>query len=135
MRSAIPLLILTLSAGPAGSSEGVPVSPQEFGEYATGYTLYFEKDGEPWGSESFGPDGAVKWRYPSGSCLEGVWRGYEDQVCFYYGPGTDVLCWSLTREGDELVGVLDSGEEAGLRLVITGRDRRPLLCGGPGSPL
>ncbi|MEM6421100.1 MAG: hypothetical protein AAF698_00820 [Pseudomonadota bacterium] len=133
MRHALIFLTLTLAAGATGASE--PMTPEEFGEYATGYTLYFERDGEPWGSEHFDPDGSVTWRFPSGTCVEGVWRPYEDQVCFYYGQDDEVLCWSMSREGDGLVGVLDSGEEAGLRLEITGRDRRPLICGEGGSEL
>ncbi|MEL7348974.1 MAG: hypothetical protein AAFN17_14555 [Pseudomonadota bacterium] len=130
---AAPALAATAAAQTAG--EGAPLSPEEFGDYATGYTLYFERNGEPWGSESFAEDGSVVWRYPSGNCLEGVWRAYEDQVCFFYGPGTEVLCWSLTQRGEEIHGVLETGDEAGLELMITGRDRRPLLCGEGGSDL
>lgn len=121
---------LTASLAPA-APDG-PVSPDAFRDYAEGYTLYFERDGEPWGAESFEPGGAVRWRYPSGQCVDGVWRAYGENVCFYYGPGSEVLCWSMARRGGQLIGTLQDGEEAGLELIITDRDERPLVCGEGG---
>ncbi|MEL6266188.1 MAG: hypothetical protein AAFR52_11185 [Pseudomonadota bacterium] len=118
----------SVAAASPGAGEG-QLTPDEFRAYSEGYTLYFERDGEPWGSEWFGPDGAVTWRYPSGTCIEGVWRGYDRNICFYYGPGTEVLCWSMRREEDGLIGELLEGDEAGLELTITHRDRVPLSCG------
>jgi hypothetical protein len=136
MKSLMPcaaLLAACLAAAPAQAAAPGPVSPEEFRDYAEGYTLYFERDGEPWGAESFAPGGEVRWRYPSGRCVDGVWRAYGERVCFYYGPGSEVLCWRMAREDDgTLTGTLEDGPDAGMTLTITGRDERPLICGGEG---
>ncbi|MEM8596858.1 MAG: hypothetical protein AAGF76_10355 [Pseudomonadota bacterium] len=148
---------LLLSAGFAAAQDGAegaaqdpvpkaasePVSPEEFRDYAEGYTLYFERDGEPWGSESFEPDGSVTWRFPIGTCIQGVWSGHQGRVCFYYGEGDEVMCWAMRREEGVLRGRLDetlpSGELVedadGMELTITHRDRAPLLCSEEGAAL
>ena len=54
------LLALGLT-GPALAEEK-PISPSEFRDYAEGWTLYFERDGQPFGSESFLKNGKVQWR-------------------------------------------------------------------------
>jgi hypothetical protein len=126
-------LAACLAAAPALAA---PVSPEEFRDYAEGYTLYFERNGEPWGAESFAEGGGVVWRYPSGECMAGVWSGHDGKVCFYYGPGTEVLCWELEREDGRLLGtLLGDGPDAGLTLEIVRRDRLPLLCGETGTDL
>lgn len=112
-----------------------PVSPAEFAEFATGWTLYYEEDGEPMGSETFRPDGRVRWRDADGVCADGVWRAYGDQMCFYYGPGTPVQCWALSRtqpDGPIRLTLTGDGEDAGLALDVAGRDRQPLTCKGEG---
>lgn len=131
---AVALALLALSATAAQADDRV--SPQEFSDFALGWTLYYEEDGEPAGAEHFRPDGRVRWRDGEGACVDGVWRAYQDQVCFYYGPGTDVLCWSLHRlhpGGNILVRLLGDGEDAGLELEIVDRDRKPLICKGEGA--
>lgn len=132
------LTFVTLAAGAMAAAAAERVSPEEFGRYAEGWTLYFEHDGEEWGAESFRPKGRVRWRYPDGECIEGVWRANEQDVCFYYGPGSEVLCWALWREkpgGSIFATLLGEGEDAGLQLEITRRDRRPLICNGEGLDL
>lgn len=110
-----------------------PLSPSEFRNYAEGHTLYFDLDGEPFGSEAFEPGGQTLWRYMDGSCTEGVWRPHGGQVCFYYGDGAEVLCWRLIRdEQGLLVRLLGDGSDAGMELRITGRDQRQPICGEPG---
>jgi hypothetical protein len=110
-----------------------PVSPSEFREYAEGYTLYFDRDGEAFGSETFEPGGKSIWRYIDGSCTPGVWKPHGAQICFYYGEGTDVLCWRMIRDDEGLlVRLLGDGPDAGLELRITDRDQRQPICGEPG---
>ena len=110
-----------------------PLSPSEFRNYAEGHTLYFDLDGEPFGSEAFEPGGQTLWRDMDGSCTEGVWRPHGGQVCFYYGDGAEVLCWRLIRdEQGLLVRLLGDGSDAGMELRITGRDQRQPICGEPG---
>jgi len=131
MRTLLLICFLAL-ASPAFGEE--VVSPSEFREYAEGYTLYFERDGEPFGSETFEPGGNTVWRYMDGSCSDGAWRPHGAQVCFYYGEGTDVLCWRLVRDDEGLVvRLLGDGPDAGMELRVTARDERPPICGEPGQ--
>lgn len=110
------------------------VSPDEFQDYAEGYTVYFEQDGRPFGSESFEPGGKTRWRFNDGSCVRGVWRPYGAQVCFLYDMQDDTgpLCWRMLRDGEEIIARLLDGPEAGMQIRIIGRDKAPLLCGEPG---
>jgi hypothetical protein len=116
-------------------ADETPISPKEFRDYAEGWTLYFERDGKPFGSESFDPGGKVTWRYRDGSCVEGAWRPHGAQLCFLYNSEAEgeVLCWRMLRDDQGLLARLLGGENAGLELRITGRDRKPLLCGDPGT--
>lgn len=131
----LPLAALLLAL-PAGAAMETPVSPQEFRDYAQGYTLYFaEGDGEPVGSEAFGPEGRATWQSLDGTCVEGLWQAYDDQLCFYYGFEAVVQCWRVLRDPDGLL-VRRTGEDQDppdLTYRITGRDRKPLLCGGPSA--
>lgn len=131
---ALAALFLGLSLGQARADD--PVTPQDFSDYATGWTLYYEEDGEPAGAEHFRPDGRVRWRDESGECVDGVWRAHRGMACFYYGPGTDVLCWSMHRAGpggNIVARLTGDSEDAGMELEIIRRDRRPLLCKGEGA--
>ena len=125
--------VAAVLSGTAQAETVVP--PAEFREYAEGYTLYFEQDGEFAGAEIFAPDGRVTWQSPEGACLDGLWRSYDDRLCFYYGIGDQVECWNVLSDEDGLkVRSLGSGAApAGLTYRITGRDRQPLSCSGPGE--
>lgn len=128
------LVLIFLASLPAHAEESV-VSPSEFRDYAEGWTLYFERDGQPFGSESFAPNGKTNWRYRDGSCVSGAWRPHGAQVCFLYdqGEGDNVLCWRVLRDEQGLMARLLNGDNQGLQLRITGRDKKPLLCGEPGK--
>ncbi|MEM7056321.1 MAG: hypothetical protein AAF557_01905 [Pseudomonadota bacterium] len=128
---------IVFAAMGVASAEETPVSPSEFRAFAEGYTLYFHRDGEPFGSESFSPGGNTTWRYNDGSCVNGAWRPHGAQLCFLYeadGADGDVLCWRMLRtDKGDLIARLLQGENAGLELRVTGRDKKPLLCGDPGT--
>jgi len=134
MKTLVLLCLIAFAASgfsPALAEE--PVSPSEFREYAEGHTLYFDRDGEPFGSEHFEPGGQTQWRYLDGSCLAGAWRPHGAQVCFFYGEGSEVLCWRLIRDDDGLlVRLLGEGEDAGMELRISRRDEQKPICGDPG---
>ncbi|MEM6622137.1 MAG: hypothetical protein AAF674_07910 [Pseudomonadota bacterium] len=134
-RFLICLLALILSVPAAAADDAVPIGPGEFREYAEGYTLYFERDGEYFGSESFEAGGEVRWRYRDGSCVSGNWRAHGAQICFLYESEAqdDVLCWRMLRDEEGLLARLLNGDNPGLELRIVGRDREPLLCGDPGT--
>lgn len=126
------ILMLTASAAQAGEV----VSPSEFRDYAEGWTLYFDKDGEHFGSEEFRADGRTTWRYRDGTCVEGAWRSHGAQLCFLYdadnSDGT-VQCWRVLKQNDDLYVRLLDGADPGLELRVTRRDREALLCGDPGT--
>ena len=127
------VLAALLTVAPALAAE--LVSPDEFRDYAEGWTLYFERDGEPFGSEAFEQGGKVRWRYSDGSCVRGAWRPHDDRLCFLFDSedeGAVVNCWEMRRDDRGLLARLVDGENAGLELRVTRRDRTPLLCGEPG---
>lgn len=142
MRTLLALLALTaalaqspaLAQAPAPDPDQEIVSPEEFRQYAEGYTLYFERDGQPFGAEAFEPGGKTRWRFTDGSCARGVWRPHGAQICFLYemdaAPGP--LCWRMLRDGEALIARRLDGEDAGMEITVTRRDRVPLLCGDPG---
>ncbi|MEO1492593.1 MAG: hypothetical protein AAFV19_10620 [Pseudomonadota bacterium] len=131
------LILLVASAAQAGDEE--IVSPSEFRDYAEGWTLYFERDGQHFGSEEFREDGRVRWRYRDGTCVEGAWRSHGAQLCFLYDSANSdgsVQCWRVLRQDDDLIVRLLDGPNAqnpGLELRVSGRDKKPLLCGDPGT--
>lgn len=132
----IAFVVLGLSLiSPAVADEEVPIGPSEFREYAEGWTLYFERDGRTFGSETFEPGGKTRWRYGDGSCVDGNWRAHGAQICFLYDSDQEeeVLCWRMLRDQEGLLARLLNGDNQGLELRITGRDKRPLLCGEPGT--
>lgn len=132
MRTLLAALVAAAFALPALAQE--IVSPEEFREYAEGYTLYFERDGMPFGSEAFEADGQTRWRYTDGSCVRGVWRAHGAQLCFLYDAqdGSGPLCWRMLRDSEGMLARLLDGDNAGMEIRVTRRDRAPLLCGEPG---
>ncbi|MEM1383026.1 MAG: hypothetical protein AAF713_02135 [Pseudomonadota bacterium] len=136
--SAILLVFLAFGHASAAELSDIPgdvVTPQAFRDYAEGYTLYFERDGEPWGAESFEEGGATVWRFPDGTCADGAWKAHGAQICFYYGEGSDVLCWRMFQDDRGMLArLLGDGPQSGMELRITGRDQRPLLCGEEALP-
>lgn len=132
-RLTISLAALVLALPVAAAAEEL-LSPEEFREYSEGYTLYFtEQDGEPVGSEAFGPDGQATWQEPDGTCVEGLWHPNEDQLCFYYGFESVVQCWQVLRDAKGLLvrSTNDNQDPPDLTYRIIGRDRKSLLCVGP----
>ena len=128
------LLLALFAAPPAGAAE--PVSPSAFRDWAEGHTLHFERAGEAFGSEAFREGGAVTWRFPDGSCVDGLWRPHSGQLCFVYEGMPEVQCWRVLRDGDGFFArLLGDGPDAGMELRIARRDSRPLLCGAPGLGL
>lgn len=123
--------MLLLTAAPAMADD--VVSPEEFRDYAEGYTIYFEQDGRPFGAESFEGDGKTRWRFNDGSCVRGVWRPHGAQLCFLYDmEGMGPLCWRMLRDGDGMIARLLDGPDAGMEIRVARRDKTPLLCGEPG---
>ncbi len=138
MRTVIAVLAFVAASLAPASDEKV-VGPTEFRDYAEGWTLYFERDGEHFGSEEFREDGRTTWRYRDGTCVEGAWRSHGAQLCFLYDSANSdgtVQCWRVVRQGEDILVRLLGGENVenpGLELRVSGRDKKPLLCGAPGT--
>lgn len=143
MRTLLIAAMLAIATAPVSMSSAVaddqPVSPSDFRAFAEGWTLYFERDGAPFGAESFEPGGKTVWRYSDGSCVRGVWRPYGAQVCFRYqtpqGAEGEVLCWRVLRkeDGGLRARLLGESANAGMEIDVTRRDKEPLLCTNGGT--
>jgi len=131
----IPMLALIMGLMPVSLTAAErPLSPSEFRDYAEGWTLQYQRDGKFWGSERYEPGGVVRWRFPDGRCVEGLWRPHGAQICFLYGSDAEVLCWRMLRDEQGLMArLLGDGPDAGMELRIIGRERASPLCGGPGE--
>lgn len=116
-------LLLICAAATAGAGDD-PVTGEEFAAYARGWTLHFEQDGAPFGSESFDRGDGVMWRPEGGRCERGVWGADGARICFFY-PGL-AACWRMFRDADGLFAVAEDDPRVVLRIVR--RDRRPALC-------
>ncbi len=138
MKRLFALVLPVFLTGPALSDDDPEiVSASEFREYAEGYTLYFEFEGQRFGEEEFYEGGSTRWRYEDYTCADGAWRAHGDDICFYYNLPAEVLCWRVLRDEEGLYAeLLDSAEGGEMTLRIVGRDTRPLLCGKePATPL
>jgi len=123
---ALCLALFAAPAVPALADERL--SAEDFAEYATGYTLYYEdENGDRFGSETFDDKGFVTWRAPNGQCIRGGWRAYNDDLCFLYEG--EVHCWAFF-EGATGRYVRPVGEDEP-KLRVVRRDQTPLSCGGP----
>lgn len=111
-----------LAAGPGGAA---PLSVEEFRAFAEGWTLHFELDGAPFGTESFSHGGRTLWRPEGGACTPGLWTAVGPEVCFFYGD--DSACWLLWRDAGGVIA--RSAPDGDMEVRVTRRDRAPLDCG------
>lgn len=126
-------LLLLLWGGASAAEEAVPIPPSEFRSYAEGYTLYFSYEGLPFGTEEFHAGDRSVWKYEGGDCQRGRWYVRGAQLCFLYEDSGGPLCWRVLRDSQGyLARLLGTGDGTGMELRVTGRDRRPLLCGDLG---
>lgn len=108
------------------------MSAAEFSAYATGKTLTYAENGQPYGSEQYLPNNRVRWAFNEEICMEGVW--YEDQstenICFLYDTGETPECWSFYLEDDKLRAVFNG--ISGTELYEAWASEGPLRCVPPG---
>lgn len=107
------------------------LSPEEFKEFATGSTLYFTKNGQPFGAEHYFEDGRVIWSFMSGKCDRGAWFENEGQICFAYESQSSAQCWHFFKDGEKHRGRV-VGADPEEDLTVAGRNSRELTCDGPG---
>nr|MCU0908855.1 hypothetical protein [Paracoccaceae bacterium] len=74
------LVVATLSVAPplagVARADGPWLSAKAFRAWTEGRVIRTVQgsDGTLFGNEAFGPDGAVVWQYPDGTCLTGRWQ-------------------------------------------------------------
>lgn len=125
--------VLVLLALLAGAAHAAPLDPSTFEAMATGHTLRFTRDGQPFGAEQYFSGRRSLWRYVDGTCAEGVWWPEGENVCFSYGAEAGRECWAFESgpTGVSVRLVEGSGGEPGLTLDLAGTDTTPLDCPGP----
>ena len=127
---ALAILAATLLAFEAGAAA---VAPPVFEKMSEGRTLYFTRDGQSFGAEQYFPGRRALWRYADGSCAWGRWFDRDGLICFQYENGAGPQCWDFQGEGSGFSATLiENGAPTGLRLSLSGSDRQPLDCPGPG---
>lgn len=130
---------LSLTAFCAIAQEGGKSSPTseriltatEFEAFASGTTLYFNRQGQPYGAEEYKPDREVIWTFLDGTCERGAWYNEGDTICFVYETQTSAQCWNfLEADGQKRARVI--GDTPANDLFVVGQDNRQLSCPGPG---
>ncbi len=106
-----------------------PLSGPEFDAYATGKTLTFAENGQPYGAEEYLPGNRVRWAFDADTCKEGIWYEQDDDICFIYEDGTAPQCWQFFVENDKLKAVFQG--ESGTELYEAWASDHPLACLGP----
>ena len=88
-----PLLLALVVALPASAQD--TMSAAEFDAYTRGKTLFYGRQGAPYGAEIYHENRRVQWSFLDGVCKEGEW--YEDAglICFVYEDNPDPQCWSF----------------------------------------
>ncbi len=132
-RIAFLALLLAALLRPAAAADWQPMTPSEFRAYAEGWTLHFERNGQPYGSETFREGDRTVWRFHNGQCTDGVWEARGAQICFTYPDGDPPICWRFMRDGAEVMARLIKRFDAGpdLEITVARRTRVPLVCGAP----
>ena len=120
----------SLAAAMAAQADEI-VTPEEFGDYATGYTVYFELYGERFGEETYFENNMTLWRDQSGLCQEGTWYAKGDEICFTYRPEDPHVCWLMLRDEEGMYARLTSDGRPivePFEIRVAGKDGRPLPC-------
>lgn len=120
--------VLLATLAPAAAEE---MTAEAFEGLAEGRTLYFTRDGRPFGAEQYFPGRRSLWRFDDGTCEEGRWWGEGRLICFAYEPDAP-QCWHFRgSSGDFTASSVRDGVETGFSLRFSGADARPLDCPGP----
>ncbi len=121
----LALLIALISISPAGAETNLNAT--QFEAMSTGKTLYFSKNGRPYGAEHFYKGRISKWRYSDGLCENGAWFHQSDMICFNYENGLETQCWAFFKTDDGYAARAEGApQDKVLKLEFI--DKKPLLC-------
>lgn len=108
-----------------------PMGADAFETDTSGWTIIYQREGEPQGIEEYRPDRKVIWRFADGPCRYGEWFEAGGLICFVYEyRPDDVQCWSFEKGQGGLVARFENSETQPPLMEI-GRSRAPLMCEGP----
>jgi len=126
--SVLSVLLLTGAAG----ARAEEMTAEAFERFAEGRTLYFTRDGAPFGAEQYFPARRSLWQYADGTCAAGVWWAAAGGICFRYEERSDTQCWRFDDRPDGFAAELvEGGAGTGFVLELSRRDDTPLPCPGP----
>jgi hypothetical protein len=117
-------MLLLAAATPVAAED---MTAEAFGRLAEGRTLYFTRDGRPFGAEQYFPGRRSLWRFEDGTCEEGRWWGEGRLICFVYDDGAP-QCWHFHGTSRSFTA---ESVESGFILDFSRADERPLACPGP----
>ena len=121
--------ILLALAGPAQAGAERVIAPVDFEAMTTGVTLYFDRDGQPYGAETYLQGRQVIWRYADGTCAAGHWFADGQSICFVYEGNPAPQCWLFVERDNGFfarVAGLASGDPSEIRLASESPE--PLNC-------
>ena len=126
----VALLAAGLACASPPAAAEVAMTPEEFEAYSTGKTIYFRRQGQPYGAEQYLPGRRTIWTFLGGQCIEGFWYAEGGNICFVYEDDPESQCWAflVTEDGHAARPV------SGLPLddlEVIGETREPLACDGP----
>jgi hypothetical protein len=125
------LLILGLLASPALADK--PMTGKEFWQHVEGRTIWWTRDGQPYGAETFHDGGLVTWQREGGACEPGDWFARDGMICFNYPPDEPRdVCWTITLSGGRMVAV-SAGDPGAAPLIEDPARSGPLTCDLPVS--
>ncbi len=106
------------------------LTSDQFQAFSENSTVYFDRQGEPYGAEQYLPRKRVIWTFLDGQCQTGVWFSEGDGICFLYDGQTSAQCWHfLETDAGKSARVI--GDDPANDLVVSGQDQTPLKCPGP----
>ncbi len=106
------------------------LTADQFRAFTENTTVYFDRQGEPYGAEQYLSRSRVIWTFLDGQCQSGVWFAEGDGICFLYDGQTAAQCWHFFEaETGKSARVI--GDDPAFDLKVTGQDRAPLRCPGP----
>lgn len=131
MRHLSAFLAATLiAATPAIAQE--TYSGAEFDARVTGKTIYFERDGRPFGAEQYFDDKRVIWAFENGQCQFGIWfENTSGDICFVYDDTPAPICWDFFKEPGNGISARVKGGDPANDLFAVAEDTEPLSCVSP----
>lgn len=103
---------------------------EAFETYSQGKTLYFGRDGAPYGAEEYLPNRRVRWSVLDGECQDGTWYQDDQMICFVYENNPEPQCWSFYQQAGGLMAQYRNDPKQNTLFEIK-KTKTPMICLGP----